>query len=212
LQQIHEEVTVEGFDASGSEVAVHTQRGVIRAESVALAVEASLLELAPAVPFSVIREQLIATEPVGENVSERPCRVASSERYWRQLSDGRLVVGGFREEQAPDGPELDLMPSRKALGKLEQFLRDSLGVTAAATHHWAGLMATTPDGLPLVGTCPGAKRCYLAGGFDRYGLGFAFKCARHLAELIVDGTEPPAWLVASRFASTPRPGPGSQPE
>ena len=44
-----------------------------------------------------VRGQMLATEPLGELLYERPHYARDGFDYWQQLPDGRLVVGGRRD-------------------------------------------------------------------------------------------------------------------
>jgi D-amino-acid dehydrogenase len=56
---------------------------------------------------------------------------------------------------------------------------------------WAGLRPYTPDGLPLVGRVPGSDRLYAATGHGRMGITLAPATGELLAEVVLEGAEPP---------------------
>jgi glycine/D-amino acid oxidase-like deaminating enzyme len=60
----------------------------------------------------------------------------------------------------------------------------------AFPHVWTGIMAGTPDGLPLVGALPGAPGTFALLAFNGYGLSFAFLAGACLAATIA-GERPP---------------------
>src|SRR5205814_5663181 len=75
--------------------------------------------------------------------------------YWQQLSDGRIVLGGFRDfsiltEMTDE--ETTTEPIQEAL---DAFLVELLGRMPQVTHRWAGIFGLTQDLLPLVGAVPG---------------------------------------------------------
>lgn len=50
---------------------------------------------------------------------------------------------------------------------------------------WSGTFDSRRDGLPLIGTLPGAKGIYAAYGYDGNGITFSFLAARLIGDLIV---------------------------
>ena len=52
---------------------------------------------------------------------------------------------------------------------------------------WTGVMAGSPDALPLCGAMPGQPGEFALLGFNGYGLSFAFLAGKCLSELIIDG-------------------------
>ena len=56
---------------------------------------------------------------------------------------------------------------------------------------WAGLRPYPPDGLPLVGPVPGTGRLYAATGHGRMGMTLAPATGELLADVVLDGAEPP---------------------
>lgn len=140
------------------------------------------------------RGQILASEPLPpELAAQFPPHAMSSNfcyEYFR-CHQGRFVVGGQR--WSVPGEELGLLDDQ---GHHPQITANLL---AYAREHfpclrdvqfprvWTGIMAGTPDGLPLVGGLPGRPGTYALLGFNGYGLSFAFLAGRCLAELIVDG-------------------------
>jgi glycine/D-amino acid oxidase-like deaminating enzyme len=132
------------------------------------------------------RGQMLATAPIDERLFDCPIYAHYGYQYWRQLQDGRLLVGGWRDH-APDHDQRDptQAPTDQVQQQLDRFVYETLGLPAATpiTHRWAGLMAFTPDSLPLVGLAPGRKHILLCGGYTGHGNAMAVRCARVVADL-----------------------------
>ena len=113
--------------------------------------------------------------------------------YFR-IHRGRFVLGGMR--WSVPGEELgtvdDSTVNPEVTNNLLDYVRRHFPDLSGRDfpHAWTGIMAGTPDGLPLVGALPGRAGTYALGAFNGYGLSFAFLAGRCLAELVVDGQSP----------------------
>ncbi|MEX2148119.1 MAG: FAD-binding oxidoreductase, partial [Candidatus Rokuibacteriota bacterium] len=111
--------------------------------------------------------------------------------YWRQPPTGELLFGGCRwaEEPAHEcGVDDDTCVSERIFAAQRDFVRRHLPRFAAlpVTSTWAGIMAFTRDGLPLVGAVPGGRRRQLVcAGWNGHGLAQAPLSARIIAESIL---------------------------
>ena len=120
-----------------------------------------------------------------------PCYADKGYQYWRQLPDGRLAVGGWRNHAIASEYGLDETPNETVQPHLERFVRETLGLLdARVEHRWAGVMAFSADGMPLVGKLPGHEHIYLAGGYTGHGNAYAISAARVLTALIQGRTHP----------------------
>lgn len=53
-----------------------------------------------------------------------------------------------------------------------------------ADHFWSGIIAMTPDSVPLVGAVPGKEGQWICAGFNGHGMARIFTCAPGLVKLI----------------------------
>lgn len=153
------------------------------------------------------RGQVIATDtlPIELSSGFPPYAMSSNFCYeYFRIHRGRFVIGGMRwsvpgEEQ---GTLDDDTVNPIITQNLRDYVRRHLPALAEQEfpHAWTGIMAGTPDGLPLVGPLPGRPGTFAFGAFNGYGLSFAFLGARCLADLIVDGaaSDPAMPLFAPR--------------
>jgi glycine/D-amino acid oxidase-like deaminating enzyme len=111
-------------------------------------------------------------------------------QYWRQLPDGRLIVGGWRNHfPETEFHTYDETPYAGIHRHLDTFVHESLDLPdVKIARRWAGIMAFTPDNLPLVGQLPGVNNCYICGGYTGHGNAFAIICARLVSELALGKT------------------------
>src|SRR5206468_306776 len=110
--------------------------------------------------------------------------------YWQQLTNGRIVLGGFRDfsiltEMTDE--ETTTEPIQEAL---DAFLAELLGYLPEVTHRWAGIFGLTQDLLPLVGRVPGHEGVWVAGGYSGHGNVFVLLCGELVAGPIVGRDDP----------------------
>lgn len=201
--RIVEGVAVAALTPEGAEVVVRHSQGELRAARVILATNAHASELVPAIPVAPVRAQMLATAGDPGAALGPPAYAEWGYRYWRQLADGRVLVGGMRHQARAEEVGTVCRPTATIQAHLDGELRD-LGVAAPVRHRWAGIMGFSPDGLPLAGPLPSSPGVLLLGGYTGHGMGFAVHAAHCLVSHVVDGTSIPGWLDAAR----PLPGPG----
>ena len=190
-------------------ITLTTPQGTLRAQKLILATNAWLPGIGKLVGadwlarcITPTRGQIIATEPVGERILPCPCSADEGYQYWRQLPDGRLVVGGWRNHSPEtEFHTYDETPYDGIQQHLDAFVHDSLDLPDVKIEtRWAGIMAFTPDNLPLAGQLPGVNNCYICGGYTGHGNAFAINCARLVSELVMGKTNRDAELFeAGRF-------------
>ena len=177
-------------------VSIETSAGAVQAQTLIFATNAWLGELLSRLPepqtslgsrsVTPTRGQMLATAPIAGRFFDCPIYAHYGYQYWRQLQDGRLVVGGWRD-YAPDRDQSapTQAPTDTVQQHLDRFLFETLTLPRATpiTHRWAGLMAFTPDSLPVVGWAPGSQRVLLCGGYTGHGNAMAARCARVAADL-----------------------------
>ena len=121
----------------------------------------------------------------------RPAYANRGYQYWRQLGDGRVLVGGWRDTAVDAEVGEEERTTDAIQSKLEAFLR-AHAITAAVTHRWAGTMGFSHDALPYVGrVSPGVFVC---GGFTGHGMAFGPASAELVAALVRGATHPDADL------------------
>ncbi len=131
---------------------------------------------------------------------DAPCYANFYLDYFRQLPDGQLLIGGFRqlEKETEVGYSDHItVPIQNAL---HEFVKTHLPQfkDAKVTHRWSGVMGFSRDGEPLVGSLPDDPQVFFAGGYTAHGIGLAFHTTKRLVDLIF-GREIPKWLSARRF-------------
>lgn len=148
---------------------VHVGAAVVRCTHVVVAVDGGLQRILPmlAPRLRTARLQMLATAPAPEVRFPRPVYARFGFEYWRQLPDGRVAVGGFRDHGGDAEWTAQVLPSDVIQSALERFLRDELHVTAPITHRWAGSVGYTRDALPIVEEV--RPRVWALGGYSGHG-------------------------------------------
>ena len=154
-------------------VMLDTTRGGVRSDLVVVATNAWANQLIPGVPILPVRGQVLATAPLPPGVLRGAWSLNDGSEYGQQLPDGRLLLGGMRQT-VPDREvgRLDPEVNDAIQARLESWLAATFPALdrPPVPWRWAGIMAWTPDRLPLIGpACPG-ERVWLAAGFNGHGL------------------------------------------
>lgn len=162
--------------------------GIIEADRIVLATNARLGELAPALLSTVTpqRAQMLATSALPPTL-DRPCYAGNGFDYFRQRTDGRVLLGGRRHLFLEPERTTSTATTDDVQRALEDYLALHLPFArgAAIEARWAGTMGFSPDGLPLAGRVPGFPDGWLLGGFTGHGLGLALGLADRLAEAML---------------------------
>jgi glycine/D-amino acid oxidase-like deaminating enzyme len=114
-------------------------------------------------------------------------------QYLRQLKDGTLVLGGCRNVAVEEEVGYLERPTDKVQEALESFLEEAFPELAGRSvlRRWAGIMAFTPDGLPLFGEVPHMPAALYGAGFNGHGMSLGFVAGRYLAERLQGRTSEP---------------------
>ena len=105
------------------------------------------------------RGQMIATEPLPEQLFPLPHYGRHGLDYWHQNEEGRLIAGGFRDVDMESEFTTSEETTPRIQSALEDFVEQILGRRPAVTHRWAGVFGLVPDLMPVVGRCPVATAC-----------------------------------------------------
>lgn len=166
---------------------VITPHGVVHAERVFIAVDGGLELILPELTGRVrtARLQMLATAPV--EADRIPCPVYYREgyEYWQQLPDGRIALGGYRDQGGDGEWTHDGTPSSVVQDLLEQHLRQRLGIDAPITHRWAASAGYTDTGLPVVEEV--RPKVWALGGYSGTGNVIGALAARAVAAAAIDG-------------------------
>ena len=159
---------------------------VARARTLVLATNAFTPRLLPHLSPLIVprRGQMLATAPLDRVVTTRPAYAHWGYHYWRQTPQGRLVIGGWREQDFDGETGYDSVTTGKIQGAIEQGLKTLVPEPVEIEYRWAGVMGFARDGRPLVGWLDASHHLAICAGFTGHGMGLATACTQDLAELL----------------------------
>jgi glycine/D-amino acid oxidase-like deaminating enzyme len=190
--QLHEHTRARVIRQRGGGVEVDTGRARISARWVVIATGYATPEFRPlAGRFRLSDTYVVATAPLGRAartaIGLRDVMLWDTERpyhYARWTDDGRLLFGGH--DQPHKRKTTPGMISRRIsalLTDLHDLLPAARGIDCE--YAWEGLFATTPDGLPYIGTHRHYPRHLFALGYGGNGMTFGFMAAQILARRVL---------------------------
>jgi glycine/D-amino acid oxidase-like deaminating enzyme len=175
---------------------VRTERGVIDAGVVIVAVDGKLGRIVPKVArrMRTARLQMLASAPMPPR--RLPCPVYGrwGYDYAQQALDGRLYVGGGRDRFATAEWTGSVEPSRQVQRYLEGVAARMAGAPVDVAHRWGASVGYTADARPLCTQV--ADRVVAVGGYNGTGNLVGPVAARAAVALALDGTAPPPYLSA----------------
>lgn len=190
-----ENCPVRTIEQQGDKVILRSKLATVECKQAVLATNGYSRILHPFFKDKVFptRAQMYGTEPTTERFFDGPTGCNSgSHQYFRQLPDGRFLIGGFRhhfiDEEVGYGDET----SPQVQAGLENWIGERFPEIGRLniTHRWGGTMGYTQDGLPLVGTLPDMDRVFFAVGFNGGGMSMGPATARKTVEYVLTGTKP----------------------
>src|SRR5260370_8806366 len=133
---IREGVTVTAIEANEADVTVRAGISECRAGCVILATNAYTPLLLSQVPIQPRRAQMLASAPDATRLSDLPTYSHFGYRYWRQLTTGQLLVGGWRDTAYEVEVGYDERPTATIQSHLDAQLK-SMAAEPPVTHRWA---------------------------------------------------------------------------
>jgi 4-methylaminobutanoate oxidase (formaldehyde-forming) len=200
--EINRQTLVTGFEIKDNRVAaVITDRGRIRCEILVIAAGMWAREVGRMagvnVPLIPVQHQFIVTEKIDEVPPDLPTMRDPDNLIYYKREVGGLVMGGYEHDPIPwalDGIPKDF--SQKLLAPdFEHFETLSRAAvkrtpcleTAGVVRLINGPEAFTPDGDCIMGQAPELDNCFVAAGFNAFGIAAGGGAGRMLAEWIVEG-------------------------
>ncbi|MBT3300659.1 MAG: FAD-dependent oxidoreductase [Candidatus Marinimicrobia bacterium] len=132
--------------------------------------------------------QAFVTEPFPSSIFDEVVYANYGFEYWRQLRDGRLMIGGFREKDGQKGEGFSTEVNSELIHGLYDYFYQLFPKVERVpiSHAWSGTMGFSKDGLPIVGNTK-MPHCFVCGGFTGHGLGFASAIGELTAQVMVNG-------------------------
>ena len=189
---------VQQLEAVRGSIRIHTAQTPIEAATVIVAANAWTSKLLPTLTDIIkpVRGQVLAYAPRSCVFStSMSAALTPTGEYWQQTPDGTIIVGGCRAAAQGYDVGVDVnRPTSSVQSALEQVLPQLFPQISrlSVSQRWAGLMAFTPDYLPIVDqvrTVPGA---WVVGGFSGHGMPFGMALGHALASAALNNHMSPA--------------------
>jgi glycine/D-amino acid oxidase-like deaminating enzyme len=184
--------TVTHLRPDGRNVLISTSQGILRAGAVVIAVNVWTGNLLPSLAELIkpVRGQVLAYAPIPPVFSTgMSATITPTGEYWQQTVDGTIVLGGCRAV----APGYDIgvqvsQPTPEVQSALEHILPRLFPALRGlrVEQRWAGLMAFTPDYLPIVDRVPGIPNAWVVGGFSGHGMPFGLRLGQLLADAVTN--------------------------
>jgi glycine/D-amino acid oxidase-like deaminating enzyme len=175
-------------------ILVQTGKRLVRCQKVLIATNAYAQLLDPWFADKVmpVRGQILVTKPLGKKVLDKVCYANYGWEYFRQLPDGRFLLGGCREHHIDEEVGYADTVTQSLQADLQDYLQKHFTDVADAEidYRWSGIMGFTKDELPLVGELPSIAGAYFAAGCSGHGMGYGINMSRLLVEVALDGRDP----------------------
>ncbi|SMF75061.1 Glycine/D-amino acid oxidase [Paenibacillus uliginis N3/975] len=205
--RVFEHSGTENIEYSDNGATVKTKHGSIHARILIWAAGYETQEWKPDRIASLKSTYAIMTEPIQDLSSwyERALIWESSRPYlyMRTTQDNRIMAGGLDEPLHESGcPDVNLTTRSRRLLKDIHDLFPELGKISVACS-WAGVFASTQDGIPLIGRHPHFPHSYFIEGYGGSGTVYSMLAADLLAE-VANGSEPEElnWFSLTRSLKT----------
>jgi gamma-glutamylputrescine oxidase len=169
---------------------VRTPAGEVACKAVLACVDGGIERLLPELDGRArsSRLQMLATEPIAPGTIPCPVYDNWGYEYWQQLPDGSVALGGGRGTHGEAEWGQPAEPGAEVQALLDRLLRERVGVDAAVTHRWAGVIAYTPDRLPVFAEVrPGVLA---VGAYSGHGNVLGSAAARAATAIALGGPAP----------------------
>ncbi len=202
------QATVASIESRSNGATVLTSAGSIDAGRVVTALNAWTDTVLPELNGAIVptRGQILSYKPskriftTGVGADTTP-----TGDYWQQTPDGTIIIGGSRAD-APNGDSgvREMVPTSDVTEKIEQLLPRLFPelTDLEVDRHWAGLMAFTKDGLPIVDHSESSDAVWYGGGFNGHGMPYGPILGKLLADSITNNKTAAELNLFSRSRSS----------
>ena len=193
---------VSSIDNVGDSRTCYTNNGTFNSMAVVMATNGYSALLSDFLSDKIIatRGQILTMEAVPKFM-EGPCYANFVLDYFRQLPNGQMLIGGFRQESQSQDVGYENITDEATQNALHDFIKKYIPQCkdVKVSHRWAGIMGFSKDMQPVIGPVSGDPQTWVVGGFTGHGLGLAFMSGKVLAEALMEGKEVPDFVQSTRF-------------
>lgn len=168
---------------------VETEDGFIECEQVIVAVDGRLEKLVPELAGRVrtARLQMLMSKPADMQITQ-PAYYRYGMEYWQQTEDGRIFLGGGRDQGGDEEWSQDEKSTEAVQVYLRQLGQERFGLREEDVEaQWGACVAFTPSGYPVIEEVkPGV---WVIGGYSGTGNLVGALAGRAVAQKIEGQTE-----------------------
>lgn len=198
---VHTHTNVRTVESVKGGFLVDTDRGDVHCNKVVIATNGYTGSLVPALADKIrpIRNHVLVTTPAPSLARDGSrCGVSHGDdfHYFIQRKDGRIVLGGFRDEEPDFGVDTadDGSDDPAARTAIRDFLWQHFYMgDASVEQEWTGIIGWSCDDAPWVGQMPGEEGMFICAGFCGHGLPRAFMCGQTVGEMVAG--QKPKYIV-----------------
>lgn len=196
--RVHAHTPITGIRELKNGVELKTLQGqTLRARKLVIACGYEAARYIPRKVQTLQSTYAIVSEPVqSSHLWHRNALIWETARpylYLRTTTDNRVLIGG--KDDAFSDPHLRnrALPA-KARALEHAFVRLFPAIRFKTDFSWAGVFASTKDGLPFIGSLPGKPHTYFALGFGGNGITFSVIAAQIISQLAAGKKVPHAGI------------------
>lgn len=193
--RVYENSEVRAIEQTGDTVTLRSRRVTVECGQAILATNAYSRNLHPYFRDKIFptRAQMYATEPSNApRLIPMPTGTQDGFEYFRQLPDGRFLIGGYRDRFADEEVGYGDETTEHLQAGMQAWVAERFPEIGKlkVTHRWAGIMGFTQDAMPLVGRLPDVPNVAFAAGFTGSGMSFGPLTARLAVDYVLNGMHP----------------------
>ncbi len=198
--RIYTNTTVTDIEYKPRHVLLRTDTGhTVNAKKVVMACGYESLKYIPKQVAELRSTYALASEPVpGNDIWYKRSLVWETKdpyTYMRVTDDNRIIVGGL-DDNFSDPHLRNARVKIKAVQLARSFNKKFSKIFIRPDFYWAGVFATTKDGLPYIGTIPERPHTYFALGFGGNGITFSLVAAEIIKDQIMGKSNPDAAIFS----------------
>ncbi len=186
---ISSNTTVTNMEYKPRHVVLHTDTGyTVNAKKVVMACGYESLKYIPRQVAQLQSTYALVSEPVPkQDIWYKRSLIWETKEpytYMRVTDDNRIIMGGL-DDDFSDPHLRDSQIKRKAALLTESFNKKFANISIRPDFYWAGVFASTKDGLPYIGSIRERPHTYFALGFGGNGITFSLIAAEILKDTIM---------------------------
>jgi len=191
---VYDNTTVTGIQHEDNRVILHTDTGHrVRAKKLVIACGYETQQYLPKQVAELYSTYALVSEPMEQETfwyqNSLIWETAMPYLYFRTTPDQRLLIGG-KDDPFTNAGIRDARLKSKTTKLMQAFRQKFPELPVRPDFAWAGTFATTPDGLPYIGTVPELPNTFFSLGYGGNGIIFSAVAGQIIRDMIKGRTSP----------------------